>query len=632
MKSEIAERYPTVSAMRDDLARHRSGHPVLARADSVMYRLRKFLGRHRAGCAVAGGVALALLGGAYAQVAVLLALAVGTLLALWQARLAREQTALALTAQKRAEEVKQFIASIFTEATPREGMGGTVTALDLLTSAMARIEAELTASPGVAGELGVLVARSCSQLGHCQLGARALEAALPRCETFFGARHPLTLQGRVLLLEARNGASRYDDAERIAAPLVKDLRALLPEQADLLIQALRANSYVMAKRDDQAASFAPLHEAIAVGEKHLGPTHEQTLETMGLLSNTYKHFGRHKQALEAAEPALQRVRSAFGAQRPHTLLTQVERWYADALTGVGKPAQAEVFARQVVVDQRALDGEVTVRVVNAMTAHCMPLLGQGRVAEAIALAREVVEQHACLYKNANFDTAYFQHRLALCWLPTRRFAETQAALGADEALWQVLGGEVASYRLRRIRVRAQALAWHGDAAGAQALIDAHDAAMLTVNPLEWVRLGRVRAINLRLQQQGPQALAAAHEAVARCSAQSELTLAIDRAHAFTELGLAMLGSDDIEGADAQIALAETQYQLAELQPSVVNSDAMMGRGKLHLLVGHADNAVRSFEVVERCWAELHPASRWHEEAQRAVTEARLAQSARPSSH
>jgi eukaryotic-like serine/threonine-protein kinase len=380
MKSEIAERYPTVSAMRDDLARHRSGHPVLARADSLTYRLRKFVGRHRAGCAVAGGVALALLGGAYAQVAVLLALAVGTLMALWQARLAREQTALALVAQKRAEEVKQFIASIFTEATPREGMGGTVTALDLLTSAMARIEAELSASPGVAGELGVLIARSCSQLGNCQLGARALETALPRCETFYGPRHPLTLQGRMLLLEAHNEASRYDDAERIVAPLVEDLRALLPEQADLLIQALRANSYVMAKRDNEPASFAPLHEAIAVGEAHLGPTHAQTLETMGLLSNTYKHFGRLKQALEAAEPALQRARSAFGAQRPHTLLTQIERWYADALTGVGKPAQAEVIARQVVLDQRALDGEVTARVVNAMTAHCIPLLGQGRVA------------------------------------------------------------------------------------------------------------------------------------------------------------------------------------------------------------------------------------------------------------
>ena len=631
MKFEVAERYPTVSAMRDDLARHRSGHPVLARADSLMYRLRKFVGRHRASCAVAGGVALALLGGAYAEVTVLLALAVGTLLALWQARLAREQTALALVAQKRAEDVKQFIASIFTEATPREGVGGTVTALDLLTSAMARIEAELAASPGVAGELGVLIARSCSQLGNCQLAARALETALPRCAAFFGTRHPLTLQGRGLLLEAHNEASRYDDAERIAVPLVEDLRSLLPDQAELLIHALRETSYVMAKRQIEAASLAPLHEAISVGELHLGPTHAQTLHSMGLLSNTYKHFGHYKLSLEAAEVAMQRAHNAFGPLRPHTLLAQVERWYVDALVGVGKPAQAEAVAQRVVTDQRALDGEVTTRVVNAMTAHSSALLGQGRVAEAIALAREVVEAHARLFKTANVDTAHFQHRLALCALPTRRFAETQAALNADEALWPALGGDIATVRLRRFRVRALALAWHGNAVAAQSLIDTHDADLLAEVPLEWVRAARVRAVNFRLQQQWPQALAAAHDAVARCAAQSELTLPLDRAHAFTELGLAMLGSGDVEGADAHITQAEAQYTLAELQPSVVNSDALMGRGQLHLLAGRASDALLNFEAAERCWAEVHPASRWHDEAQRAVNEARQAQSASAAS-
>ena len=476
----------------------------------------------------------------------------------------------------------------------------------------------------------MLVARSCSQLGNCQLAARALETALPRCVAFFGTRHPLTLQGQGLLLEAHNEAGRYDDAERIAVPLVEDLRGLLPDQAELLIHALRETSYVMAKRQIEAASLAPLHEAIAVGELHLGLTHAQTLQSMGLLSNTYKHFGRYKLALEAAEVAMRRAHNAFGPLRPHTLLAQVERWYVDALVGVGKPAQAEAVAQRVVADQRALDREVTTRVVNAMTAHSTVLLGQGRVAEAIALAGEVVEAHARLFKTANVDTAHFKYRLALCALPTRRFAETKAALNADEARWPALGGDIATVRLRRFRVRALALAWHGDAVAAQALIDTHDAALLAKVSLEWVRAARVRAVNFRLQQQWPQALAAAHDAVARCAAQSELTLPLDRAHAFTELGLAMLGSGDMEGADAHITQAEAQYTLAELQPSVVNSDALMGHGQLHLLAGRASDALLNFEAAERCWAEVHPASRWHDEAQRAVTEARQAQSASAS--
>ena len=626
MKLDIAERYPTVSAMRDDLARHLSGHPVLARADSTVYRVRKFVGRHKAACAVVAGVALALLGGAYAQVAVLLALAAGTLLALWQAKLAREQASLARAAQQRAEAVKKFIASIFTEATPREGVGGVVTAIDLLTSAMGRVETELSASPAVAGELGVLMARSCSQLGDPQLGTRAVNAALPRLQAAFGPCHALTLNARSLQLEAANHAGDYDAAQAMAGPLLADLRKVLPAHAELLMNALRRTSYVMAKRQDAAASFAPLHEAIAVGEAHLGPAHAETLETIGLLSNTFIHFGRYTEALGAAELAMQRARESVGSQRPHTLLASVERWYADALVRVGRPKQAEAVARQVVIDQRALDGEVTLRVVNAMTAHSVTLLGLGRVTQAIALSREVVAQHARLFETATVDTAAFQARLAACLLPTRRTAEVESILDAEAALWTVLPNQATHTRLRRERVRALARAWHGDAAGAQTLIDTHEAEMRAAVPLEWLRLARVRALNLRMQMRWVDAIASAQEAVARCDADEVKgnVLAQDRAHALTELGLSLLGHGDTAAADTQLTLAEAQYALSQVEPSVLVTDALIGRGRLHLLAGRADQALACFEVAERCWAEAHPGSVWHAEAQAHVNNARQA--------
>jgi len=89
MKPAAAERYPSVSAMHDDLTRYRDGRTVLARPDSWAYRTRKFVLRHKAGTGIVAGVALALLGGTYAPVAVLLALAIGAAAALWQAALTR---------------------------------------------------------------------------------------------------------------------------------------------------------------------------------------------------------------------------------------------------------------------------------------------------------------------------------------------------------------------------------------------------------------------------------------------------------------------------------------------------------------------------------------------------------------
>ena len=146
LKPAAAERYPTVSAMQDDIRRYLDGRAALARPDRGP-TARGSRARHKACSAIVAAVALALLGGAYAQVAVLIALAVGAAAALWQAATARREAAAARVAQARAEEVKQFIASIFTDAKPRDGVGGVVTAADLLLSATDRIEAELRRQP-----------------------------------------------------------------------------------------------------------------------------------------------------------------------------------------------------------------------------------------------------------------------------------------------------------------------------------------------------------------------------------------------------------------------------------------------------------------------------------------------------
>jgi serine/threonine-protein kinase len=77
LKKDPAERYPTVVAFADDLQRHLTGHAVLARPDSRLYRARKLLHRHGVAIAVAS--------------AMVTALAVGLGVALWQSNEARLQ-------------------------------------------------------------------------------------------------------------------------------------------------------------------------------------------------------------------------------------------------------------------------------------------------------------------------------------------------------------------------------------------------------------------------------------------------------------------------------------------------------------------------------------------------------------
>ena len=85
------ERYATMDALADDLERHLRGEPVQARPASRWYLAERWVRRHKAESAVVLAVLLAVLGGAYAQVLVLLALGVGAMVALWQRNRALRQ-------------------------------------------------------------------------------------------------------------------------------------------------------------------------------------------------------------------------------------------------------------------------------------------------------------------------------------------------------------------------------------------------------------------------------------------------------------------------------------------------------------------------------------------------------------
>ena len=133
------------------------GEPVQARPASRWYLAERWVRRHKAESAIVLALLVAALGGAYAQVLVLLALGVGAVVALWQRNRALRQAELARAALARAEQVKNFIASIFTQAVPRVGHGGAVTAVDLLQAAARRVETDLSAQPEIAAELGALI-------------------------------------------------------------------------------------------------------------------------------------------------------------------------------------------------------------------------------------------------------------------------------------------------------------------------------------------------------------------------------------------------------------------------------------------------------------------------------------------
>jgi serine/threonine-protein kinase len=155
LKKAPAERYGTVQALAEDVERYLAGRPVLAQPDSALYRLRKFVARNRLAVGAAAAVLVAVILGAGGAV--------------WQARLA-------LAEKHRAEAVKDFIASMFREASPfAQTVQKPVTAADLLRNARDRIDNELRGDPLIRAELLTIVGSSLSGLGDFTRSGEVLE-------------------------------------------------------------------------------------------------------------------------------------------------------------------------------------------------------------------------------------------------------------------------------------------------------------------------------------------------------------------------------------------------------------------------------------------------------------------------
>ena len=110
-------------------------------------------------------------------------------------------------------------------------------------------------------------------------------------------------------------------SEGLLATLVPDLLASLPAAAEESVEALRQQSFVLANRGRQQEAIDAAQRAVTVAEQHLGRLHEETVHSLGFLSNTFGHFGDSKPQLVAASEAMQRAEGGLSQRRPHSKLT-----------------------------------------------------------------------------------------------------------------------------------------------------------------------------------------------------------------------------------------------------------------------------------------------------------------------
>lgn len=600
LKRDPAARYQSAVAFADDLERWLAGEPVRAQPDSLLYRLRKYVARNRLPVAAGGSVVLAL--------------AVGLGLALWQAGVAGEQA-------RRATAMNEFVLSLIRQADPNASRETKAADVAMLAAIEQRIDNEFQGSPDQLLQLRITVGEAYKNRGEMMAARRVFQRAVDDAAPRLPADDLGLLTAVVRAADDRlvvSTAAGAQLARAIAVLRTKAERDL--EAAELLLDALLlrielAQTYGVPDYLTHNETTAAVAEVETLALRHFGAGSGQHLRAVRMAAT----LAALRRGPEAAVPVLADALELARA-RPGDATTSAEYLTLAAdharLQCWMKDTAGLATLRQLTDTVRAAHGASSylLEPIYEWTAECLAATGDptafGWVREAyeIAASREqppstnLMRRAQAAFNWASgardFEAAERYYQLAL---------DNSRAFPEDEIR------ERQTIGLRNGRVCQ--LMQRGDAAEAlqvaQPLIAHYDEV--------WVRIGRLTpaqgniwictADALRQLGRFDEAIRIADTYAERCIELKKIAPAANceqRAYvmrALTQLDAGRVGD----------ALATSRQHLTDAWPALLNAEAREGRAvqlyaRLMIASRRAAEAVEILRADHERWLKMQPGS------------------------
>ena len=375
LRKEPEERFASVEAFADDLRRHLTGHPVLARGNMAGYRARRFLRRHRMEAVAALGVSVSLIAGI-----------AFSLDAAHRARVERDHAELA---SRESKAVTNFVVGLFEASDPAETHGDTLTAGDLVRRAALRVES-LSGEPADQARMLEVTGRLYQSLGRANDAQSVLQRALTLRQRAGGAA---ALQIPATLLQLSGplvSLGRYADADSAARSALAIQERTLGDRHPDIAPTLHQLAVIETYRGDVAAAESFHRKALAVREEALGPDDTLTADSHLALGGLLGKKGRPAEAEREYRLALATYEKALGPDDPRVAEAIIHIAYV--LDEVyGRYAEAEPLYRRALEIRRKTYGHRHPMVAATLSDLSDVLSRRGKNDEAIALAREHLE-------------------------------------------------------------------------------------------------------------------------------------------------------------------------------------------------------------------------------------------------
>jgi eukaryotic-like serine/threonine-protein kinase len=369
LKKDPQERYPSVTALADDLRRFLNHEPIRARPDSLSYRGAKFVRRHRL------PVALALLAAAAAVAGM-----AGTIS---QARRATRQAALAGAQAARAEAVRDFLFTVFKEAEPGVPGRQPPSVRDLVKDAVraARADAGMQALARV--ELLTELGRVLGAQGEVAAAREVLEETFRDAERRLGRDSEPTLFAGRALAEALSLAGEQAQARALVDDI---LRRAPARMVSLRGQALMLSSYLHSLRLEGDAALPPAREAVELCRQAC--PQDELANALTVLASAQHTLNQLEASVATWEEVLELERKRYGPS--HLRVANALAGLSRALTRLGRLERAEESARQALAIDEAVLGPDDWRRYNHLNALLIALRARRDYPAALQAARDAL--------------------------------------------------------------------------------------------------------------------------------------------------------------------------------------------------------------------------------------------------
>ena len=369
LAAEPAARYPSVSALADDLRHFLEGRPVTARRATRWYRWRRFVARHRLATSVTASAAAVLVAGAMAVT--------------WQARVAARERDRARVEAARAQRVAEFVGGLFNAANPTSEGAGQTSLHDLLDQGEVQLRSQLRSDPAVRGKLLEVLSNAHVALGDYSQATALAEESVADLRRAEPADWEALAAALTSLAWARIAAGDLEQVELVLAEAqgLYDATGVRASRGMALLA--RQRGVLRAQRGDDRGAATEHATALRMWHE-LGAEVEEATE-LTYLAGRIESLGQPERALELKREALATLRRSYGDTHPAVLNTRNNIAYS--LHSRGDYRQAEVIYREVLQAVESLLGPDHPDVADPLNNLGKVLMDEGRFSEAAPYVR-----------------------------------------------------------------------------------------------------------------------------------------------------------------------------------------------------------------------------------------------------